>query len=209
MDILIRAASRPALTVKRRCYMGSRASAVTRDKLLKAAFEEIYRSGFQATSLDIILTKARVTKGALYHYFPDKASLGYAVVDEVVKGCSWNVGAHSSRRRQIPSRHCSGCCGEEPAALRPERSSSAARSTTWPRKCPPSTSNSGSGYRPLSTSGSIRWPNTSSTARRRGRCAGMWTRERWHRSWLPRSRARSVWRREPRVPRCCDPTSTS
>lgn len=66
--------------------MGSRASDVTRDKLLKAAFEEIYRSGFQATSLDIILTKARVTKGALYHYFPDKASLGYAVVDEVVKG---------------------------------------------------------------------------------------------------------------------------
>ena len=59
---------------------------VTRDKLLKAAFEEIYRRGFQAASLDTILTKAGVTKGALYHHFPDKASLGYAVVDEVVKG---------------------------------------------------------------------------------------------------------------------------
>jgi TetR/AcrR family transcriptional repressor of nem operon len=58
----------------------------TRDKLLKAAFEEIYRRGFQAASLDIILAKAGVTKGALYHHFPDKASLGYAVVDEVVKG---------------------------------------------------------------------------------------------------------------------------
>lgn len=58
----------------------------TRDKLLRAAFEEIYRRGFQAASLDTILAKAGVTKGALYHHFPDKASLGYAVVDEVVKG---------------------------------------------------------------------------------------------------------------------------
>jgi TetR/AcrR family transcriptional regulator, transcriptional repressor for nem operon len=68
--------------VKRR----SRESDVTRDKLLKAAFEEIYRRGFQAASLDTILAKAGVTKGALYHHFPDKAALGYAVVDEVVKG---------------------------------------------------------------------------------------------------------------------------
>jgi TetR/AcrR family transcriptional repressor of nem operon len=68
-------------TVKR-----SREPAVTRDKLLKAAFEEIYRRGFQAASLDTILAKAGLTKGALYHHFPDKASLGYAVVDEVVKG---------------------------------------------------------------------------------------------------------------------------
>lgn len=58
----------------------------TREKLLKAAFEEIYRRGFQAASLDTILAKAGVTKGALYHHFPDKASLGYAVVAEVVKG---------------------------------------------------------------------------------------------------------------------------
>jgi TetR/AcrR family transcriptional repressor of nem operon len=59
---------------------------VTREKLLKAAFEEIYRRGFQAASLDTILAKAGVTKGALYHHFPDKAALGYAVVEEVVKG---------------------------------------------------------------------------------------------------------------------------
>ena len=64
----------------------SRESDTTRDKLLKAAFEEIYRRGFQAASLDTILAKAGVSKGALYHHFPDKASLGYAVVDEFVKG---------------------------------------------------------------------------------------------------------------------------
>jgi TetR/AcrR family transcriptional repressor of nem operon len=58
----------------------------TREKLLHAAFEEIHRRGFQAASLDTILAKAGVTKGALYHHFPDKAALGYAVVDEVVRG---------------------------------------------------------------------------------------------------------------------------
>lgn len=59
---------------------------VTRERLLQAAFEEIYRRGFQGASLDTILAQAGVTKGALYHHFPDKAALGYAVVDEVVKG---------------------------------------------------------------------------------------------------------------------------
>jgi AcrR family transcriptional regulator len=67
--------------VKRR----TRQPDVTRDKLLQAAFDEIYRWGFQAASLDTILAKAGLTKGALYHHFPNKASLGYAVVDEVIK----------------------------------------------------------------------------------------------------------------------------
>jgi TetR/AcrR family transcriptional repressor of nem operon len=76
----------------------SREPDVTREKLLHAAFEEIYRRGFQAASLDTILAKAGVTKGALYHHFPDKAALGYAVVDEVVKGLlleRWGVRAPS------------------------------------------------------------------------------------------------------------------
>jgi TetR/AcrR family transcriptional repressor of nem operon len=59
---------------------------VTREKLLQSAFAEIYRKGFQAASLDAILANAGVTKGALYHHFPDKAALGYAVVDDVVRG---------------------------------------------------------------------------------------------------------------------------
>jgi len=58
---------------------------VTREKLLRAAFEEIYRRGFQAASLDTIISQAGVTKGALYHHFPDKAALGQAVVEDVVK----------------------------------------------------------------------------------------------------------------------------
>jgi TetR/AcrR family transcriptional regulator, transcriptional repressor for nem operon len=67
----------------------------TRERLLMAAFEEIYRTGFQAASLDTILAKAGVTKGALYHHFSHKAALGEAVVDEVVRGFllqRWGIG---------------------------------------------------------------------------------------------------------------------
>lgn len=56
----------------------------TRERLLQAAFHEIYRSGFQSASLDAILASAGVTKGALYYYFKSKQGLGYAVVEEVI-----------------------------------------------------------------------------------------------------------------------------
>lgn len=57
----------------------------TRQKLLERAFEEIHRNGFRAASLDSILEDAGVTKGALYHHFANKAELGYAVVEEVIR----------------------------------------------------------------------------------------------------------------------------
>ena len=49
-----------------------------------AAKLEMYRSGFRSASLDAILSDTGVTKGALYHHFPNKTALGYAVVDEIV-----------------------------------------------------------------------------------------------------------------------------
>lgn len=61
-----------------------RAPKSTRDALLKAAFAEVYRTGFQAASLERILATAGVTKGALYHHFPGKTELGYAIVEEVL-----------------------------------------------------------------------------------------------------------------------------
>jgi len=51
---------------------------------LRAAFQEIHRSGFRGADLDAILAKAGVTKGALYYHFDNKEALGYAVVDEVI-----------------------------------------------------------------------------------------------------------------------------
>ena len=56
----------------------------TRQVILEAAYEEIHARGFQGASLSKILSSTNVTKGALYHYFPTKIELGYAVVDEIL-----------------------------------------------------------------------------------------------------------------------------
>lgn len=58
---------------------------VTRDKIVDAAFQEIYRQGFQAASLSNILANTGLTKGALYHHFPNKSDLGLAVIEEVIR----------------------------------------------------------------------------------------------------------------------------
>lgn len=67
------------------CQRCSSGSSDTRQLILNAAFEEIHRYGFQAASLHNILRNTGVTKGALYHHFPGKLELGYAVVDEIVR----------------------------------------------------------------------------------------------------------------------------
>lgn len=56
----------------------------TRERLLNAAFEEVYQSGFRGSDLNAILAKAGVTKGALYHHFSGKEALGHAVVETVI-----------------------------------------------------------------------------------------------------------------------------
>jgi AcrR family transcriptional regulator len=62
-----------------------RPSDLTRQRLIGAAFGEIHRHGFRAASLARILADAGLTKGALYHHFPDKHALGLAVVDEAIR----------------------------------------------------------------------------------------------------------------------------
>lgn len=56
----------------------------TRARILQIAMEEIHMQGFQGVSLNKIVEKAGVTKGALFHHFKGKSELGYAVVDEVI-----------------------------------------------------------------------------------------------------------------------------
>ncbi len=67
------------------CPLCRQPSEETRTQLLNAAFEEIHRFGFQAASISRILKHTGVTKGALYHYFPSKKALGYAVLDELIR----------------------------------------------------------------------------------------------------------------------------
>jgi len=69
-----------------RCDTGSTSTSEdTRQMLLQAAFMEIHRTGYQAASLQNILKNTGLTKGALYHHFPNKKSLGHAVLDEIIR----------------------------------------------------------------------------------------------------------------------------
>ncbi len=56
----------------------------TRDRLLQAAFREVFRRGFQSAGIDAILDATNVTKGALYYHFESKEALGYAVIEEII-----------------------------------------------------------------------------------------------------------------------------
>ncbi len=55
----------------------------TKEKLLNTAAKVIHKSGFGAASLGDILDETGLTKGALYHHFPNKKALGLAVVASI------------------------------------------------------------------------------------------------------------------------------
>jgi AcrR family transcriptional regulator len=77
----------------------------TREVLLQAAFEEIHRYGFQAASVDAILARTGVTKGALYYHFPTKTHLGYAVVEEVIRRRILQRWGHTLGETEDPITH--------------------------------------------------------------------------------------------------------
>jgi AcrR family transcriptional regulator len=82
-------AKRPAPTAAK----GSRAAqgAVTRADLLQAARDLFGTLGFADTSLDDVVARARVTKGALYHHFGSKEGLFAAVYEQVQREVSDRV----------------------------------------------------------------------------------------------------------------------
>jgi len=55
----------------------------TKQAILAAAVKEIHRSGFRSASLRDILQETSLTRGALYHHFPNKKALGLAVLEEI------------------------------------------------------------------------------------------------------------------------------
>jgi TetR/AcrR family transcriptional repressor of nem operon len=59
-------------------------STSTRQLILQRCFEAIQSKGFETLRTDKEIARLKITKGAFYHYFPNKSELGYAVVDEVM-----------------------------------------------------------------------------------------------------------------------------
>lgn len=70
--------------MKKRAARRTRNLEESRKEILMAAFPEVYRHGFQGVSVDEIVAKTSLTKGAFYHQFPTKLDLGYALVEEVI-----------------------------------------------------------------------------------------------------------------------------
>ena len=56
----------------------------TRDKLIHAAFEEIFSHGYQGAALADILAKAGVHKGSMYHFFANKKEMALAAIEETI-----------------------------------------------------------------------------------------------------------------------------
>lgn len=56
----------------------------TREKILKRCFEAMEVVGFEALRADKEVLNLNISKGALYHYFPTKLDIGYAMVDEII-----------------------------------------------------------------------------------------------------------------------------
>jgi len=55
----------------------------TRQAILDAALAVIHAKGFQAASLSDILAETGLTRGALYHHFPNKRALGLAALEGI------------------------------------------------------------------------------------------------------------------------------
>ncbi|MDB5014222.1 MAG: hypothetical protein JWQ25_2424, partial [Daejeonella sp.] len=56
----------------------------TRTQILNKNYEAMSKHGFQGLRTDKVIAELNITKGAFYHYFPSKNSVGYAVVDELM-----------------------------------------------------------------------------------------------------------------------------
>lgn len=58
----------------------------TRERILDLAHELVLKQGYAATSLEQILERAGVTKGAFFHHFKSKEELARALVDRYLAG---------------------------------------------------------------------------------------------------------------------------
>ncbi len=59
-------------------------SSNTRQLILQRCYEAIQAQGFELLRTDKEIIRLKITKGAFYHYFPNKLELGYAVIDEIL-----------------------------------------------------------------------------------------------------------------------------
>ena len=56
----------------------------TRTRILDIAQDSVLHKGFDATSIDEIVTAAEITKGGFFYHFPDKNALALALIERYI-----------------------------------------------------------------------------------------------------------------------------
>src|SRR5262245_66667501 len=92
----------------------------TRTALLDAAATAFAARGFARTSVDDIVRRARVTKGALYHHFKDKTAVFEAVFCQIEETLVRRVGEVSEKYTDPWERVEAGFGALLDAALEPK-----------------------------------------------------------------------------------------
>jgi AcrR family transcriptional regulator len=81
----------------------------TRARLIKIAGKLFGTRGYEATSIEDVLERAEVSKGALYHHFPSKEALFEAVFIEGERECMKEVAAAASKQTAPVEMLRAGC----------------------------------------------------------------------------------------------------
>jgi AcrR family transcriptional regulator len=82
----------------------------TRERLVATARELFGRDGYEATSIEAVLTAAGVARGSLYHHFESKTALFDAVLDQVVAEIAAEA-ADAARVHEDPVEGLRAGCG--------------------------------------------------------------------------------------------------
>ena len=73
----------------------------TKELILDCTQELVYERGFSATTLDLVLEKAKLTKGAFFHHFKSKDDLATSLIERYLIGEAMLLNSLVERAEQV------------------------------------------------------------------------------------------------------------
>jgi AcrR family transcriptional regulator len=113
--------SKPTKKTLRPRRTNAERSAATRNKLIEAAIDTLYRSGYTATTTIEVAKRARVSRGAMLHQFPARVDLLLAVAQHIIDTNSRyrreQLGSESGLKRFYAAADVSWAVHSQPSAI--------------------------------------------------------------------------------------------